>query len=81
MHVNLASLNAHIDDLRTVLARLKFNLDVIGISEHKIRRGSTPSNNIDIQGYNEFVFEPTDSTHGGVGFYIKNNIDFHIRND
>ena len=49
LHVNIASLNAHIDDLKTVLARMKFNFDVIGISEHKI-----PSNNIDIAGYNEF---------------------------
>ena len=81
MHVNIASLNAHIDDLKTVLARLKFNLDVIGISEHKIRSGTATSNNIDIQGYNEFVFEPTSTTHGGVGFYIKNNLDFYVRND
>ena len=28
-HVNIASLDAHIDDLRTVLSRLKFSFDVI----------------------------------------------------
>ena len=37
LHVNIASLNAHIDDLRTVLARIKIKFDIIGISEHKIR--------------------------------------------
>ena len=47
LHVNIASLNAHIDDLKTVLARMKFNFDVIGVSEHKIRNGISPSNNID----------------------------------
>ena len=29
MHVNIASLDAHIDDLRTALGRLKFSFDVI----------------------------------------------------
>merc|ERR1712208_182516 len=70
-----------IDDLRTVLSRLKFNFDVIGISEHKIRKGTAPSNNIDIAGYNEFLFDPTETTHGGTGFYIKNNLDILPRND
>ena len=32
MHVNIASLNAHIDDLKTALSRLKTNFDIIGIS-------------------------------------------------
>ena len=70
IHVNIASLNAHIDDLRTVLSRMKPEIDIIGISEHKIKKGLTPSNNIDIGGYDEFVFEPTGTTHGGAGFYI-----------
>ena len=81
MHVNIASLNLHIDDLKTVLARLNTNFDIIGISEHKIRSGTTPSNNIEISGYREFEFEPTGTTHGGVGFYIKNNLDYFIRPD
>ena len=39
------------------------------------------SNNIDIPGNNGFIFEPTETTHGGTGFYIKGNLDFHIRSD
>ena len=81
MHVNIASLNAHIDDLRTVLSRLKTNFDVIGISEHKISKDTLPSNNVVIPGYNEFIFEPTGTTHGGTGFYIKNDLDYFVRND
>ena len=81
LHVNIASLNAHIDDLKAVLGRMKFNFDVIGISEHKIREGMTLSNNIDIAGYNEFIFDPTETACGGTGFYIKNNLDFYKRND
>ena len=41
----------------------------------------TLSNNIDIAGYNEFIFDPTETTCGGTGFYIKNNLDFYKRND
>jgi hypothetical protein len=46
LHLNIASLNKHIDDLRTTLNRLKFNFDVIGISEHKIGKDT---NDIEIK--------------------------------
>jgi hypothetical protein len=81
LHVNIASLNAHIDDLRTLLSRLKPDIDIIGISEHKIKKDHKPSNNIDISGYDEFIFEPTGTTHGGTGFYIKNGYDYVERKD
>ena len=80
MHVNIASLNAHFDDLRTVLCRLNLDFDVIGISEHKIKRDTIPSNNIKLSGYEEFIFEPTGTTHGGTGFYIKTGQE-HIQRD
>ena len=70
-HVNIASLDNHIDDLRLVLSRLKHKFDIIGISEHKIKKNSTPSNNIDLIGYNQFLFEPTETTHGGTFFLSK----------
>ena len=78
-HVNIASLDCHIDDLRLVLSRLKYKFDIIGISEHKIN--SYASNNIDLDGYNPFIFEPTETTHGGTGFYIRDNINFIERSD
>ena len=81
LHVNIASLENHIDDFRLTLSLLKYRFDIIGISEHKIREGSQPSKNIDIPGYYEFNFEPTGTTHGGTGFYIKNNIDYIRRPD
>ena len=40
-----------------------------------------PANNIDIPGYEEFKFEPTGTTHGGTGFYIKESADYIIRKD
>ena len=68
IHVNIASLNKHFDDLHELLSRLKIDFDVIGISEHKIGKDSRPSNNISLLGYDEFIFEPTGTTHGGAGF-------------
>ena len=80
-HVNIASLNKHIDDLKFILSRLNFNFDIIGVSEHKILKETLPTNDIKILGYNEFIFEPTETNCGGTGFYIKNNVDYITRND
>ena len=80
-HANIASLNKHIDDLKLILSRLSYKFDIIGISEHKIHKGTLPSNNISIPGYGEFIFEPTETTHGGTGFYIKDNVDYFTRSD
>ena len=80
-HVNIASLNAHIDDLRDLLCRLDFSFDVIGISEHRIKKDQKPSNNINLQGYDEFKFEPTGTACGGTGFYINEKHDYIERDD
>ena len=81
MHVNIASLDAHIDDLRTALGRINFSFDIIGISEHKIRTNCEPSHNIDLTGYEKFIYEPTGTSHGGTGFYVKSDLDFKVRDD
>ena len=80
-HVNIASLDKHIDDLKFILSQLKPNFSILGISEHKIIKNSLPSNNIKISGYKDFIFEPTESTCGGTGFYIKDNLDHILRSD
>ena len=80
-YVNIASLNKHIDDLRLILSALEFKFDIIGICEHKIRKGSTPKNNIDIPGYRSFTFQPIESSHGGSSIYLKNNINYIERHD
>ena len=80
-HANIASLNKHIGDLKHILSLLNYKFDIIGISEHKIRKDIPPSNNISIPGYNEFLFDPIETTHGGTGFYIKDNVDYVTRRD
>ena len=81
-HLNIASLDHHIDDLRLTLTRLKHKFNIIGISEHKIKtKIAKSSSNIDIPGYNKFMFTPTNTTHGGTGFYVRNDTDFIPRDD
>ena len=77
-HVDIASLNKHIDDLKLILSALEFKVDIIDISEHKIRKGTTPKNNIDIPGYQSFLFQPL---HGWTSFYLKNKINHIERYD
>ena len=62
-HINIASLECHIDDLRFVSSKLKHKFHLLGITEHKIK--NTPSSNIDLIGYEKFAFSPTEGTHGG----------------
>ena len=80
-HVNIASLNKHIDDLKCIISSLNYKFDIIGISEHKILKDTLPSNNTRISGYHEFDFEPTETFFGGTGFYIKDNLDYFRRTD
>ena len=51
LHLNISSLQGHIDDLKTLLSLLNHKFSVIGISETRIRDGSDPLLNIDIDGY------------------------------
>ena len=79
LHLNIASLNKHFDDLCNLLATIEFSFPVIGLSEHKIGKHS-PINNINLPGY-QFCYNSTNSTHGGTGFYISNNLSFQKRDD
>ena len=58
-----------------ILSRLKYKFEVIGISKHNIQK------NIALSGYKEFVFEPTETTNGGTGFYVKKGIDYIDRKE
>ena len=64
IHTNLASITKHHDDLQLTLSLLKTKFDVIGITEHKIKKEfNTPISDIDIPGYQPFVFDCSDTSH------------------
>ena len=81
MHTNLASIGKHFDDLKPD-PLLKFDFHIIGISEHKIHKNDCNLNtNIDLDGYHPFVFDPTETSHGGTGFYIQESLVYVRRDD
>ena len=55
-HANLRSLSANYNDLISLLADLKHNFNIIGISETRILMGKNPVVNINIPGYWSFTF-------------------------
>ena len=56
-HLNISSLQKHIDELRTMLMGTNENFDVICISETRLHN-EVPLSNIAIDGY-DFIHSPT----------------------
>ena len=71
LHLNIASVELHIDDLRIILDMLNFKFDFICLSESKILKDINPKIPIEIDGYQSPVGMPTESTKGGVLIYSK----------
>ena len=69
LHLNIASLSLHKEELESVLTMLDFKFDVIGISETKIMKGINPNYDISISGYNHFS-TPTESEKFVVILYV-----------
>ena len=78
LHINIASLQGHIDDLKELIRLLEHSFDIIGISETKLQKGIDHTTNIDIEGYNMEQM-PTETCFGGVALYIKNCYDYRPR--
>ena len=82
--LNCRSLNAHWHDLTELLCSImhvNFHFDVIGLSET-----FTIGQTIDysLEGYHKPIFkcrDEHDDGHGGIGMYIRENIQFKIRDD
>ena len=69
-HINIASLQKHINELRDLINGIKHNFHIIAISETRITDEKSYTTNIDIENY-KFVHTPTSSAAGGVGLYIR----------
>ena len=79
LHTNLA-ISKHYDDLFITLSQLKYEFDVIAITEHKLTE-SGPTVNIELPGYHEFIFDSSLTRNGGTGFYLKKSLAYRMRND
>ena len=80
MHINIASLQCHIDDLRTLLNLLDHQFDVIAISETRLNENTIPIVDVTLNGY-DFVDTRTKCIYGGTALYIKNGINYEIIKD
>ena len=69
LHTNIRSLSLRCDELVSLSAHTKLNLDVIGVSEIWHSNDNPISSNVDIP---DFTFFKTASLtqNGGAGFYV-----------
>ena len=79
-HVNARSLNKNFDDLQHLLSCTKTKFDIIAISETRITKQVSLSNNLNLNNYS-FEFTPTETSAGGTLLYIANHLSYKCRND
>ena len=78
--MNISSICRNFDDLETLLAKIKFKFNVIGITETRFKKSSIRKTNIDLNDYS-FEHTPTEANCGGALLYIENNINYIVRDD
>ena len=79
IHSNLRSLSGHLDELQLLLNALKLQFDVIGISESKEQESGFLTN-VNLCGY-VLHSQYSNTAAGGVVLYVKDNLDYLIRDD
>ena len=72
LHINACSLNENFDDLQHLLNCTKKCFDIIAISETRITKQGSLSNNLNLNNYS-FEFTPTETSTGGTLLYIANH--------
>ena len=80
LHFNIRSVARNFEQFLILLNDMNHNFSVIGLTETKIKLGMDPYMNTSLPGYN-FISQPTLSNAGGVGFFIKDNYSYAIRDD
>ena len=66
LHLNIHSIQKHIEELRIILNLLNFKFYIIALSESKILKGMQPIIDISLNGYHVPVGTPSEATKGGV---------------
>ena len=76
IHLNIASLQLHIDELRCLLVAINNPFDVIAITETRLHE-QNPIIDLSIPGY-DFHHTETRTQNGGAALYIRNSFDYEI---
>ena len=79
-HINTFSLNKNFDDLQHLLNCIKKKFYITPISETRITKQVSLSNNLNLNNYS-FKFTPTETSAGGTLLYITNHLSYKCCND
>ena len=81
-HTNIQSLNHNFDDLNILLSTLKFDFDIIALTEtwNSIEKKNT-FNPGKLEGYYPYQGTMGNTLRGGCGIYIKQNLKYFERKD
>ena len=79
-HLNIASLQYHLEDLKILLSTLEHDFDIISISETKLKQNTPPTIDINIPDYH-FEHTPSNANKGGTLIYISNKHNYKPRMD
>ena len=80
MHLNISSLQYHLDELSDFLNKSNIKFSVIGISESQIKKYKPPLSNINLQDY-KIEHTPTESERSGTLLYISTQLNCKVHSD
>ena len=79
LHLNIHSIQRHVEELRVLLHALDFKFDIIAISESKLK--TDPQIDISLPGYHSPHCKFTEAEKGGTILYISKSLVFKPRKD
>ena len=79
-HINSCSLNKNSEELQNLLQSTNINFDVIAITETRIPKNVSETQNILFNNYS-FEHTPTESSAGGTLLYVANRLSCKIRTE
>ena len=80
LHLNIASLSKHFDNLACSLNEIKVKFKVIAITETRLVKGFSSNQRLDLPGYT-FLSNDTESSAGGTALYISDTLKTKVRSD
>ena len=80
LHINSCSLNKNFEELQNILQSTNIQFDVIAITEARIMRNISVTQNIELSNYS-FEHTPTESSAGSTLLYIANHLSYKICSD
>ena len=81
LHLNIHSVEAHIEELRVILQLIDYEFDFICLTETKVKQNIEPKVDIKIQNYQSPIGLPTEAAKGGVLINAKEGIFVEPRED